>query len=369
MSDFLIVGGGVIGLFMAKELASAGASVSLVEKGECGREASWAGGGIVSPLYPWRYDKAVTALAKEAQRCYPEIVQSLLSETGIDAELEQTGLLMLDADDASQALEWSQIYDSRMEPIDASAIYKREPQLASGFKHGLWMPDIANVRNPQLLKALVASVRKQTNIRVLEHAVVERFEVSGRGSVPRVKCAVAKCEERSVRVSADQVVITAGAWSGQLLRPLQVDVAIEPVKGQMLLFNPPRRLLQTIVLTKGRYLIPRRDHHLLVGSTLEYTEFDKSTSESALHSLRRCAIGLLPELADYPVIKQWAGLRPRAPDGIPYIGRVDSYANLSVNAGQYRNGLVLAPASAKLLADILLDREVAVDPTPYKPRI
>jgi glycine oxidase len=135
----------------------------------------------------------------------------------------------------------------------------------------------------------------------------------------------------------------------------------------MLLFRPPRRLLKTIVLTKGRYLIPRRDNYLLAGSTLEYSEFDKSTSESALNSLHHSAIESLPELADYPVIKQWAGLRPGSPDGIPFIGRVDSYTNLSVNAGQHRNGLVLAPASAKLLADILLDRALAVDPKPYKP--
>jgi glycine oxidase len=176
-----------------------------------------------------------------------------------------------------------------------------------------------------------------------------------------------KSASQSLRVHAKEFVVTAGAWTAQLLKPLEVDLAIEPVKGQMLLFNPPRRLLQTMVLTKGRYLIPRRDNHLLVGSTLEYSAFDKSTSETALQSLRHSAVELLPELAKHPVIKQWAGLRPGAPNGIPYIGRIDSYSNLSINAGQFRNGLVLAPASARLLTDILLGRDVALDPKPYKP--
>ena len=366
MTDFLIVGGGVIGLLMAKGLARAGASVTLVEKGECGQEASWAGGGIVSPLYPWRYTNAVTALAREAQRSYPQIVQSLLEETGIDAQLQQTGLLMLEADDAAQALSWAQQYSSAMQAISADAIYQRVPNLAKGFEQGLWMPNIANVRNPKLLKALVASVRMDANISVTEHAEVTGFEVVEGGTQRQVRRVFMNRNGQKVALSAQQFVITAGAWSRQVLQALGVDIPIEPVKGQMLLFKPPQRLLDSIVLTQGRYLIPRRDEHILVGSTLEYSQFDKSTSEDALVSLRRSAIAMLPSLEKFPVVKQWAGLRPGAPKGVPYIGRVSAYENLSVNAGQFRNGLVLAPASAKLLTDILLKQTTSIDPTPYR---
>src|SRR5690606_39288778 len=107
MNDFLVIGGGVIGLLTARELAHAGASVTIVEQGLCCKEASWAGGGIVSPLYPWRYSAPVTALASAAQRAYPALCASLLDETGIDAELEQTGLLMLDAADEKEAFAWA----------------------------------------------------------------------------------------------------------------------------------------------------------------------------------------------------------------------------------------------------------------------
>ena len=365
-SDFLVIGGGVIGLMTARELANAGATVSIVERGECGREASWAGGGIVSPLYPWRYCEAVTALAKQAQQYYPVLVQSLLQETSIDPELEQTGLLMLDAEDATDALQWAQAYSSNMQALSTHEVYQRVPSLGAGFNHGLWMPEIANVRNPQLLKALKASARLHANIRVIENANVQGFDVCVQSEKSTITGARIERDGRVSHLRADQFIVTAGAWSGQLLSPLAKNIAITPVKGQMLLFNPPRRLLNAMVLTKGRYLIPRRDNHILVGSTLEFTEFDKTTSEEALISLRQSAIELMPELAHYPVIKQWAGLRPGTVNGVPYIGRVDHYNNLSVNSGQYRNGLVLAPASAKLLADLLLGRDPVVDPSPYQ---
>ena len=108
MSDFVVIGGGVMGLLLSRHLLQAGASVSLLEAGQCGREASWAGGGIVSPLYPWRYVPAVTALASQAQRLFPALCDELLAETGIDSEYRQTGLLMVDAQDAEQASRWAQ---------------------------------------------------------------------------------------------------------------------------------------------------------------------------------------------------------------------------------------------------------------------
>jgi glycine oxidase len=143
---------------------------------------------------------------------------------------------------------------------------------------------------------------------------------------------------------------------------------VEPVKGQMILLRPESRLVNSIVLSAGRYLIPRRDGHLLVGSTLEYSHFDKATTEEALQSLLESALSLVPGLRSSPVLRQWAGLRPGAPNGIPYIGRVAPFSNLSINAGQYRNGLVLAPASATLLTDILTGSPEEIDPRPYSPQ-
>jgi len=359
MSDFVIVGGGVIGLLLARELLEYGASVTVVERGRCGQEASWAGGGIVSPLYPWRYNDAVTALASWAQGYYPELSASLFKETGLDPEFERCGLMMLDAEDAADALAWADRKHHNMQTMGKSTVYDSVPGLAPGFQGCLWMPDVANVRNPRLMQALLASIRAVPHATVLENVVVTGFDVDGRGEV---QCLRAESTEQS-SLRAGRYIVCAGAWSGQLLS----NPAITPVKGQMLLFETPERLLDRIVLYKGRYLIPRRDNHLLVGSTLEHCGFDKQVTEQAMHSLLQSAYEILPALAELPVKRQWAGLRPAAVDGIPCIGQVPGFTNLYVNAGHYRNGLVLAPASARLLADLLLERNPVIDPAPYTP--
>ena len=126
-------------------------------------------------------------------------------------------------------------------------------------------------------------------------------------------------------------------------------------------------MINGIVFTKEHYLIPRRDGHLLLGSTLEYTGFDKSTSEDAKQSLYASALALVPELQAAPIIAKRAGLRPGSAQGVPFIGKVPGFRNLSVNTGQFRNGLVLVPASAGLHADILLGRPLRMDPRPYLP--
>jgi glycine oxidase len=363
MSDFLIVGGGVVGLLVARELACSGASVIVLERGQCCREASWAGGGIVSPLYPWRYPDAVTALADWAQSFYPQLAASLLQETGIDPELVQTGLLMLEADDEHQALAWAQRSARPMVRVNSSFIYQHEALLAEGLTRGLWMEDIANIRNPRLGQALIKSLKTMSDVTVMEQAELISIVESNN----HVQAIEVVSESRTLKISADNYIITAGAWTGSILSKTAKSIPVVPVKGQMLLYKIERPLLKSIVLKAGRYLIPRRDGHILVGSTIEYSEFDKSTTDEALQSLKCSAIEMLPELRKYEPVQQWAGLRPSAPDGIPFIGNVPGYDNLYVNAGHFRNGLVLAPASARLLADILLGNTPVVDPVPYRP--
>ena len=357
----IIVGGGAIGLLSAYRLACAGEAVVVLDRGECGRESSWAGGGIVSPLYPWRYSPAVTALAHWSQDFYPQLGERLRAESGIDPEVHVTGLYWLDLEDEAQALAWAAERARPLQQVPIAEVEQALPVLAPGYRQALHMPGVANVRNPRLVRALRTALQCMPGVEIREHCAVEGFLREG-ARVVGVRTAQGALRGR-------RVVVAAGAWSGELLKSLGLALPVEPVKGQMILFKCAADFLPAMVLANGRYAIPRRDGHVLVGSTLEYAGFDKTPSGVALASLHASAAALLPALAEAEVVAHWAGLRPGSPDGIPAIGPVPEHDGLWLNCGHFRNGLVLAPASCQLLCDLLLGQTPIVDPAPYAPAL
>lgn len=352
----LIAGGGIIGMLSALEFVDAGHEVVITDKAAMGREASWAGGGIVSPLYPWRYPPAVTALATQAQGLYPILAQRLRQATGIDPELNPCGMLMLDADDHRDAIVWAGQYGRRLEILNQAALARMGEGLGK-FERGLWLPEVANIRNPRLLQALRRALLLQ-GVEFREGEAGKAWRVA-QGRVTGLLTEVGDVLE------ADHYVVAAGAWSAGLLAGTVPGIAVKPVRGQMILFHAPDVPLPSILLHAGHYVIPRRDGHILCGSTLEDVGFDKETTLEARRQLTAVAESLVPGLRGRTLAGHWAGLRPGSPNGIPFIGRAPGYENLWVNTGHYRNGLVLAPASAGLLADLILAREPRLSPQPY----
>jgi glycine oxidase len=353
-----IVGAGVMGLMLARELALQGIEVELLDKGVSAREASWAGGGIISPLYPWRYSDAVTQLAAWSQGYYPNLIESLEAESGIDPELSRHGLLMLSVADHSHALDWAADHRYWLESVPREQVYALEPGLQEGFGAALWMAQVASVRNPRLLKALhaIASLSKRIRLReCCELAPLSQAE-------GRVQALLTVSGER---IEADQFVFCSGAWTQQLLPGFTL--GIEPVKGQMLVFDAQPGTVHRIVLRDGKYVIPRRDGKVLAGSTLEYTGFEKQTTEQARNALADAAIDMFPALSDACITHHWAGLRPGSPKGIPAIGLLPGFDNVYVNAGHFRNGLVLAPASVHVISSLLTGRTPAFDVAVYRP--
>lgn len=355
----VIVGGGVIGLLTAFNLAADVEQVILLDRAGLGQESSWAGGGIVSPLYPWRYSSAVTALAHWSQDFYPQLAERLLADTGVDPQVHTTGLYWLDLEDEAQALAWAEREGRPLSSVHISTVEAAVPVLGSGYSHAIYMADVANVRNPRLVKSLKAALQALPNVTIHEQSEVLGFIREGE--------VIAGVHTAQGEIRGDEVVLSAGAWSGELLTSLGLELPVEPVKGQMILYKCASDFLSCMVLAKGRYAIPRRDGHILVGSTLEHEGFDKTPTSQALQSLKASAVELIPALADAEVVAHWAGLRPGSPEGIPYIGRVAGFDGLWLNCGHYRNGLVLAPASCQLFADLLLGREPIIDPAPYAP--
>ncbi len=354
-----VVGGGVVGMLSAYLLARQGLDVVVVERQSIGAESSWAGGGIVSPLYPWRYKDAVAALAERSMASYGRYADELLAGTGVDPELHVCGLHWLDLEDHARAREWMQGRGFSCFELGEAQLASELPVLGGVFVRSLFSPDLANIRNPRLLKALRAALARMLNVRLVEHQIVHGLSL-GSGKIAGVVTAEGV-------IPADCVVVAAGAWSGELLATLGLHLPVEPVKGQMILYKCEPDYLPAMVLAEGRYAIPRRDGHVLVGSTLEHVGFDKTPTGEALASLKASAEKMLPGLAQREVVGHWAGLRPGSPDGIPFIGEVPELPGLWLNCGHYRNGLVLAPASCELLKNLMLGETPIVDPAPYSP--
>lgn len=356
MTDCVVIGAGLIGMLSAYELANAGMQVTVLERGQPARESSWAGGGILSPLYPWRYPDPVNELANWSQRVYPDLCRQLEESSGIDPQWTPSGLMIVDIDDRQSVQQWMERFGATLEWLDGTDAHNLEPGLGLDPETVAWLPEVAQVRNPRFAQALRA---------VLVNKGVEiRPDCPAQGWIieaERIKAVRTPVGE----VGADCFVIASGAWSTGLLQSTGINLPVEPVRGQMILYKGPPGLVSPIILYKGRYVIPRRDGRVLVGSTLEYVGFDKHTTQQGLEDLRQSAIGLIPALAALPIEKQWAGLRPGSPDGIPLVGPHPGIDNLYINTGHFRNGVVLGPATARILADHVLKRSATLDQSFY----
>lgn len=355
-ADCIIIGSGIAGLAAAFALRRSGLSVHIIERAAIGREASWAGGGIICPLYGWRYPEPVMRLAALGMDTYPQFIESLREFSEIDPEFRQTGMLILDPLDQTEApaaaIDWAQRYRLTTKITTGQQQF---PHLSD--QEALWLPDVHNTRNPRLLQALTDAVTRM-GVQLTEHAAVQRLLIENHKIVG---IQTAEGIERS-----PCVLVTAGAWSGALV-PGLTPSTVFPVRGQMLRFDhTPANGLATILMEDGVYLIPRQDGAVIVGSTVEHVGFDKRTTDEAIHRLHRKAIALWPNLAHVPVTHQWSGLRPGTTDEIPYLGQHPEIEGLFVSTGFYRNGLAMGPAVADLISNLILSRPVATDLTDYR---
>jgi glycine oxidase len=308
---------------------------------------------LLYPLLPWDYRPEVTRLTSWGRALYPDWIAQAQADSGIDPQYIESGLLVLPPYDRDRAVAWAAAQHETLAEVSPRLV---EPALRHAGP-ALWLPQVAQVRNPRLLQALRGALVKR-GVAIHEGVEVSELRLAG-SKVDAVRT------RDGASYAADQVIVAAGAWTPTVLGELGAGLDIRPVRGQMLLYKTDQIILRRIVLTEGTYLIPREDGHILVGSTLEETGFDKSVTDEALGVLKQRAEAVLPQLKGLEPVRQWAGLRPGSPDNIPVIGRHPEIGNLWVSSGHFRYGVTMAPASARLLGDLLLGRPCAVDAAPY----
>ncbi len=324
---------------MARELTMRGLSVTLFDKGKLGMESSWAAGGILSPMRPWLEHPCSAELSSEGKACYADFIEELKEETGIDPEFYRSGLLMINESDVEHTRQWAD--ENQVLTAENYEDYPSNMRLPA---KSIFLPEIAQVRVSRLLKALHASLIK-LGVTIFENTAITGLEINN-----------ARCTSvvtRSKKYYADSFIVSAGAWSQQILASINEDIKIKPVMGQMLCVKFPRQQLKTMVLDGGHYFIPRRDGHVLIGSTMENIGFEKETTSSARNELMEWACALWPDIADAEFVKHWSGLRPATDNGKPYLGKLEDYENIYINAGHFRKGIIQAPICARNIADMV----------------
>jgi len=356
-----IIGAGISGLMSALELVEQGCSVIIFDQQQAGKAASWAGGGILSPMYPWRYPHAVNQLAQYGKSLYLEWNEKLKPVSDIDFEIHETGLLIFDETDFETGLNYVRQFQEPMqqcEYLQQEQIEQLNPFIDAKFQHAIYFPQIANVRNPRLLQSITTYLKQHPQVEFVEYCPIEQFNMLN-GKVQSIAAKNGKTYE------ADQFVITTGAWSQHWSEQLEMEIPVYPVQGQMVLFKTPANWLPTMCMNDVMYLIPRLDGHVVCGSSMADCGFDTTPTASTTQKILEACFEMVPELAQFPIEKQWAGLRPASPTGVPYIGKMPEIDNLWANFGHFRNGLCMGPASARLLRQLMLEQTPLVNPAAY----
>lgn len=346
MVDVTVLGGGVIGLAIARELARAGRSVRVLERSGFGQEASWAGAGMLPPGHPEARHSAESSLRGLSASLWPDWGPELANDSRIDIGYRRTGALYLFDDEAQRdaALAVWQGEGVPAEALCPEDITRIEPALNGSHRPGFLLPTQAQVRNPRIMKALYADCARRG--------------VDLRGHCGPIWWVDPKDARAGVRTNtntfqADLYCVAAGSWSGELLEPLGFSPAIEPIRGQIVLLQEQRPLLTRIIEQDRRYLVPRLDGRVLVGSTLERAGFQKQVTAQGIAELLAFATELCPALGSATIERTWAGLRPGSPDGLPYLGRHPDQERVFVATGHTRWGIQLSPATALVMRQLI----------------
>jgi len=355
-ADVVVIGGGVIGLSVARAIAGRGiASVMLIERAGLGAEASFAAAGMLAPQAEADRADDFFNLACQSREMYSAFAAALKEETGTDIELDTTGTIYLaftehDLQETEQRYEWQTRAALPVEKLSGKEVRALEPCIAENVRAALRFPLDGQVENRRLLIAL-ATTNEKLGVRVVTGTSVESLRLE--------RDRITGVETSRGFVTTQKVVIAAGAWTNFIKAQSTPNLRIQPVRGQMVCFETNPRIAQHVIYSPRGYVVPRRDGRLLAGSTTEHAGFDKRVTASGVHTILSHALEISPRISSLPLIDSWAGLRPRAGDNLPVLGPVAEIDGLFFATGHYRNGILLAPITGELIAGLIVDNVVS----------
>jgi glycine oxidase len=367
MQDGIIIGGGVIGLSLAWELARRGQQITVLDRQQIGREASWAGAGILPAAGEHGSAHPLEQLRVKAHLLHGEWAAKLQKQTGINTGYQRRGGIYVartageTAALIAQLEEW-QTDGVACEELSLEKLTELEPGLqplkdSGQLRAAAFLPGEGQLRNPRYLKALQAACEK-LGVQLIADCEVDDVDAETNDHV-----SVTACERK---FAARYCCLCGGAWTVNLLKTLGQASGILPIRGQMLLYKTDSPLITRVINEGNRYLVPRDDGHLLVGSCEEEVGFQIETSEAVVEELRGLAQGILPQLEHAILVKSWAGLRPGSFDTFPYMGKLPGKKHVFVSAGHFRHGLHLSPAAAVVMADLILEERVGIELQPLR---
>ena len=358
--DAAIVGGGIIGCAIAWRLSQAGLRVVVIERGEVGREASWAAGGMLAPLAEATQADAFFALATASRAMYADFARELRETTNIDIEYRTEGTLYLaltDADEEELEHRWQWQHEAglKIKKLNAECVLKLEPSLTPKLRWALKFTEDHQVDNRRLMLALEAAARKAGTEFWTQTEAIE-LETSNSH--------VSAITTTRGSVQTKTVILAAGCWSG-LLKTNGSSAPVEPVRGQMIALKMPTPALQHVVYSSSGYLVPRLGDYIIAGSTTENVGYDKRVTAGGIASIIGRAIEIAPVLAEQTLQETWAGLRPKTKDEWPILGTDPQIKGMIYATGHYRNGILLTPITAQIISELVTRGESAVNLNPF----
>lgn len=368
--DSAIVGGGVIGCAIAWRLAQAGMKVVVIERGDVGREASHAAGGMLVPLAEADDADDLFHLCVASRAMYADFASELKSASGIDVEYRTEGTLYLsltehDDEELERRWQWQHAAGLNVKRLNADCARKLEPQINDKLRWALKFPDDHQVNNRLMIDALHAAAQN-AGVEFQTQTEVERLLIESRaGRKQVVGLSTSRGEIRS-----RAVIVAAGCWSSLLKsesETLLPALKVEPVHGQMVAVEMIAPPVSHIIYSCRAYVVPRLGGVLIAGSTSDKFGFEKRVTADGIASIIERAKEILPGFGNLTITETWSGLRPRAGDGLPVIAADASVAGLVYATGHYRNGILLTPVTAKAVSEIILKGESSVSLSAFSP--